>query len=104
MAGQDPAQPLLNDQEVTTAWDRQDVEAESESVHRVSTACNVEQMFEEHPHDVLKFLQTSGVEKLAEFTAEVRLKKNELLLKSFRRGLFFTILSSSNLINLTTIG
>lgn len=72
MAGQESAQPLLSDQEVIFAWDQQDVETESESARRISEACTVEQMFNEHPHDVLKFLQTKGVEKLAEFTAEVK--------------------------------
>lgn len=72
MAGQESAQPLLRDQGVISAWDRQDVETVSESTRRIGTACTVEQMFEEHPQDVLKFLQTSGVEKLAEFKAEVQ--------------------------------
>ena len=80
MAGQESAQPLLSDQDIITAWEDQEID--SESAERIGTACNVEQMFEEHPHDVLKFLQTSGVEKLAEFTAEVGVaskieKKNE---------------------------
>lgn len=69
MGGQESARPLLSDQDVITAWEDQEID--SESAERIGTACNVEQMFEEHPHDVLKFLQTSGVEKLAEFTAEV---------------------------------
>jgi hypothetical protein len=75
MAGQETAQPLLSDQDLLSAWDRQDVETESESTRRISNACTVEQMFEEHLHDILKFLQTRSVEKLAEFTAEVRVKR-----------------------------
>jgi hypothetical protein len=31
----------------------------------------VDAIFEEHPHDVMRFLQTRGVEKLAEFTENV---------------------------------
>jgi len=75
MADKESAQPLLHDQEVTSAWDGQDVETVSESARRTGAVCTVEQMFEQHPHDVLKFLQTSGVEKLAEFKAEVGSKK-----------------------------
>jgi hypothetical protein len=71
MADQESAQPLLHDQEVTSAWDRQDVETVSGSARRIGTVCTVEQMFTQHPQDVLNFLQTSGVEKLAEFRADV---------------------------------
>ena len=69
MSGQDAIQPLLEDQEISTAWDQ---EAGQEAAEDTSIGCNVQTMFQEHPHDVLRFLQTSGVEKLAEFSAEVQ--------------------------------
>ena len=62
------SQPLLADQELQSAWD--DPDLESEDAERISSRCTVAKMFEEHPHDVLRHLQTAGVEKLGEFTAD----------------------------------
>ena len=62
------AEPLLDAALAEAAWD-EDVESRS----RITDRCDVQSMFKEHAHDVLKFLQTSGMEKLAEFTAPVSL-------------------------------
>lgn len=71
MSGQEAMQqPLLEDQEISSAWDQEAAQS-SEAAARITTACTVQSMFKEHPHDVLRFLQTSGVEKIAEFSAEV---------------------------------
>jgi hypothetical protein len=58
-------QPLLvNDEH--QGWEAiQDLEEGS----HLSEDCGVAQLYQEHPHDVLRYLQTKGVARLGEFKA-----------------------------------
>ena len=61
------AQPLLSDQnEVEAAWD---ADVENSRPDASENDLSVEGLMGKPSHNVLKFLQTSGVQKIAEFTA-----------------------------------
>lgn len=61
--------PLLRDSEIEDAW--QEVE---------QNHCTVKEMFEEHHADVLRYLQSSGIEKIAECQVE-----DDLIFDTFQK-------------------
>jgi len=69
MASNEGVQPLLADQSEFAAWDAVDLETQAETI---SDECTVHLMLQQHSQDALRFLQSGGIEKLAEFTAPVR--------------------------------
>ena len=69
-------QPLISgegENYVESGWDAEiEPGRQEQSTTPIANDCTVDEMFEQHPHDTIRFLQTRGVEKLAEFDAEVR--------------------------------
>ena len=61
MANNDAITPLLDE-----GWDQLDHVEEQVTEH-----CNVASLLNEHPHDVVRYIQSKGVAKLGEFCAKV---------------------------------
>jgi hypothetical protein len=57
-------QPLLAAADLESAWRQSPTHARE----CVTSECDVEHLFEEHANDAIRFLQTNGLEKIAEFT------------------------------------
>ncbi|GAB4819760.1 hypothetical protein N2152v2_006806 [Parachlorella kessleri] len=70
MANNDTLTPLLDE-----GWDQLDHVEEQVSEH-----CNVASLLREHPHDVVRYIQSKGVAKLGEFCA-----KDSLVFPAFAR-------------------